>query len=89
MIFLQLHGVDEPVEVTGGGAGLLEVDPPVLPALEELLEEEEAEYTTTGGAFVGTVPPAIFTTRRVGPCVGVGTPVGIGVEVCSFTGMTT
>jgi hypothetical protein len=77
--------VDELVEVTG--AGLLEEDPPEL---AEVLDVLGAEYITTGGALVGTVPPAIFTTRKVGEGTIVGALlVGTCVAVCSATTGTT
>ena len=68
------------MEVTG--AGLLDE----LPELADVLEVLGEEYFTTGGALVGTVPPAMFTTRNVGEGIAVGALlVGICVAVCSET----
>ena len=69
------------------GAGLLEMEP-LEPA--EVLDVLGEENTTTGGALVGTVPPAMFTTRKVGEGTIVGALlVGTCMAVCSATSGTT
>jgi hypothetical protein len=83
--------VDELVEVTG--AGLLEEEPLAPPDPVEALDVLGEEYITTGGAAVGTVPPAMFTTRNVGEGMAIGPAsvgTGVAVAVCSIaTGTTT
>lgn len=72
------------MEVTGTG---LLVEPPEL---ADVLEVPGEEYITTGGALVGRVPPAMFTTRKVGEGTAVGALlVGVCVAVCSATTGTT
>ena len=73
------------MEVTG--TGLLDVDPLDPLELVEVLDVLGAEYITTSGAAVGTVPPAMFTTRNVGEGMAVesaSVDTRVAVAICSI-----